>query len=70
MPLLRADKAEVSWDGDKGKWLIRIIVGEEVIRRYSKGPKDADPRTLQADAVETAKEEGYDLADSSVEVKR
>lgn len=70
MPLVRADKAEVSWDGDKGKWLIRIIVGEEVIRRYCKATKDADPQTLQADAVETAKEEGYDLTGASVEVKR
>jgi len=70
MPLLAADRAEVSWDADKSKWLVRIIVGEEVIRRYCKGSKDADPQTLEANAVETAKEEGYDLTGDKVAVKR
>jgi hypothetical protein len=70
MALLSADRAEVSWDDEKSKWLVRIHVGEEVIRRHWKGPKDAGPQTLQAEAVKTAKEEGYDLASDKVTVQR
>jgi hypothetical protein len=29
---MRADRVEVSWDMNKKKWLVRITVGEEVIR--------------------------------------
>jgi len=39
---MRADQVEVSWDAGKAKWLVRIVNGEEVIRRYCKLPKDAD----------------------------
>jgi hypothetical protein len=70
MDLLPADRAEVSWDNEKSKWLVRIHVGEEVIRRHWKGPKDAGLQTLQADAVKTAKEEGYDLVSDKVVVQR
>jgi len=28
---MRADQVEVSWDAGKGKWLVRIVNGEEVI---------------------------------------
>jgi len=31
---MRADQVEVSWDAGKAKWLVRIVNGEEVIRRY------------------------------------
>jgi hypothetical protein len=44
MALLPADRVEVSWDNLKSKWLVHIHVGEEVIRRHWKGPKDEDPR--------------------------
>ena len=70
MALLPADRAEVSWDNENSRWLVRIHVGEEVIRRRWKGAKDAGPQTLQADAVKMAKEEGYDLASDKVAVQR
>ena len=66
---LIADHAEVSWDSAKSQWLVRIHVGEEVIRRHWKGPKNADPENLRADAVRTAKDEGYDLAGDKVAVQ-
>jgi hypothetical protein len=69
MALLIADHAEVTWDSGKSQWLVRIHVGEEVIRRHWKGPKDAGAQTLQDDAVKTAKEEGYDLAADKVTVR-
>jgi hypothetical protein len=69
MPVLHAELAEVTWDSGKSKWLVRIHVGDEVIRRYWKGSKDADPETLRTDAVKIAKDEGYDLAGEKVEVQ-
>lgn len=68
MALLTADRAVVSWDSEKSQWLVRIHVGEEVILRHWKGAKDAAPQTLQADAVKTAKDEGYELAADKVTV--
>ena len=69
MPVLHAELAEVTWDSGKSKWLVRIHVGDEVIRRYWKGSKDADAETLRTDAVKIAKDEGYDLAGEKVEVQ-
>jgi hypothetical protein len=57
---MRADRVEVSWDQNKSNWLVRIISGEEVIRRYCKFPKDADEQTLRSAAQKTLKEEGYE----------
>ncbi|HEY7211638.1 MAG TPA: hypothetical protein VH477_15295 [Bryobacteraceae bacterium] len=65
---MKADRVEVSWDNQKNKWLARIIVGEEVIRRYCNDAKNVDPENLRAAALKTATEEGYqvDLADVSI----
>jgi len=38
--LMRADRVEISWDATKSNWLVRIVTGEEVIRRHCKMPKD------------------------------
>jgi hypothetical protein len=51
---------EVSWDPEKSKWLVRITSGEEVIRRHLDAPKNADEKTLQSAAKQTATDEGYD----------
>ncbi len=56
---MQADRVEVSWDEGKGKWLIRIIVGQEVLRRFSEQPQDIDHITLQTEAVNLAADEGY-----------
>ena len=69
MPVLRAERAEVTWDSGKSKWLVRIHIGDEVIRRYCKGSKDTDRETLRTDAVKTAKDEGYDLSGDDVAVQ-
>jgi hypothetical protein len=44
MALMIADRAEVSWDHEKSQRLVRIHVGEEVIRRHWKSPRDAKAR--------------------------
>jgi len=38
---MRADEVDGSWDPAKNKWLLRIRIGEEVIRRYCDVPKNA-----------------------------
>jgi hypothetical protein len=67
---MRADRVEVSWDGGKSDWLVRIQSGEEVIRRHCKAPKDADEKTLRAKAEETVKDEGYVADAAAVSIRR
>ena len=57
---MRADRAEVSWDSKKSKWLVRIEVGEEVVRRYCDLPQNADQQSLRAAAQKTLQDEGYE----------
>ncbi len=69
--MVRADKAEVFWEEQKKGWVVRIQVGEEVIRRTCKdGKRDLADDNLRELAVKTAQEEGYQLAPDSVAVKR
>ena len=65
---MRADQAQVSWDDKNKTWLVRIKVGEEVIRRHSKSAKDTDDQTLRCLAVKVALEEGYELEPGKVSV--
>jgi len=65
---MRADQAQVSWDDKNKTWLVRIKVGEEVIRRHSKSAKDTDDQTLRSLAVKVAQEEGYELEPGKVSV--
>ena len=67
---MRADRVELTWDSEKSDWLVRIVSGEEVIRRHCKAPKDADEKTLRAKAEQTVKEEGYEADAAAVSVKR
>jgi hypothetical protein len=67
---MRADQVEISWDASKGQWLVRIVSGEEVIRRHCKLPKDADEKALGAAAQKTVQEEGYEVDPASLSVRR
>lgn len=66
---MKADRVEVSRDEQKNKWLIRIQVGEEVIRRYCDGGKDADEATLRDAALRTVRDEGYTVEPSNIVVQ-
>lgn len=69
--MLKADKAEVSWDAAKKCWVVRIQIGEEVIRRTSQeSAQDLDEASLRVLAVETAANDGYQLAPESVTIQR
>jgi hypothetical protein len=65
-----ADQVEVSWDAAKSKWLVRIVNGEEVIRRYCSLPKDADEKTIASAAQKTVQDEGYEATPAVVTVRR
>jgi hypothetical protein len=69
--MLKADQAEVSWDENKKNWVVRIQVGEEVMRRICKESKhDLDDSALRELAVKTAADDGYQIAPEAVTVKR
>ena len=65
-----ADRVEVSWDQTKADWLVRIVAGEEVIRRHCKAPKDADEQTLRTVVKKTVQEEGYDPEVARLNIQR
>jgi hypothetical protein len=69
--MVRADEAKVQWNADKKLWQVVIQVGAEVIRRpCPKQPHDAADESLRSAALETAKDEGYDLDSSHVSIVR
>ena len=67
---MHADKVEVSWDAIKSNWLVRIVTGEEVIRRHCKVPKDADDQTLRSVVKKTVEEEGYEPDVAELDIHR
>lgn len=67
---MQADNVEVSWDANKSKWLIRIVTGEEVLRRYSDAPNNADEQTLRSVAQKTVADEGYEPDPTRISIRR
>jgi hypothetical protein len=67
---MRADTAVVSWDTEKSKWMVRISVGEEVIRRYCNLPQSASETDLRSAAQATLKDEGYELDGAAISVQQ
>jgi len=69
--MLKAEKATVNWDPAKKEWHVRVQIGEEVIKRaLAKTPHDASEDILRSRAVETAKDEGYEIGASQVAIER
>jgi hypothetical protein len=69
--MIRANEAKVEWNAAKKQWQVVIQVGAEVIRRpCPKNPHDAADADLRSFAVQTAKDEGYDVDAASVAVVR
>jgi hypothetical protein len=67
---MRADRVQVSWDPAKKKWVVRIEVGSEVIRRYCDHKRDADEQSLRAAAEKTVIDEGYQVDAERVSITR
>jgi hypothetical protein len=66
---MRADRAEVSWDSGKSKWLVRISSGDEVMRRYCGLSKDATDAQLREAAEKTVRDDGYELDPALITIK-
>lgn len=66
---MQADRVELSWDASKSKWLVRIQVGEEVIRRYCDLSKAAEQQALEQAARKILQDEGFD-SDQAVRIQR
>jgi hypothetical protein len=58
---MKADRVEVSRDEQANRWVIRIQVGEEVIRRPCHESENADQDTLRNAAIKAAADEGYEV---------
>lgn len=67
---MRADRIEVSWDTQKSQWLVRIVNGEEVLRRHVKLANNADEQTLRAAAQKTVTDEGYEPDGTEISIRR
>lgn len=67
---MRADEVEASWDAGKNKWLLRIRVGEEVVRRYCSVPRDAQEQALRSAAQQTLMDEGYESNPGELKIRR
>ena len=69
--MIRASEAKVEWNAAKKQWQVVIQVGAEVIRRSCpKNPHDSAEADLRNVAVQTAKDEGYDIDPAAVAVVR
>jgi hypothetical protein len=67
---MQADRTEISWDTNKSKWLVRIEVGEEVIRRYCDLPRNTDQQALRTAAQKTLHDEGYDADGVQIQINQ
>ena len=67
---MRVDRVEVSWDAEHAKWSVRIEAGEEVIHRHSDVPKNSNEPTLRAAAAQMVRDEGYEVDEAQVVVRR
>ena len=67
---MRADRVEVSWDAARSRWLVRIVAGEEAIRRHSDEPKSTDDDSLRSSAEKIVKDEGYEVEAAAISIRR
>ena len=67
---MKADRVEVSWDADKHKWLVRVEIGAEVIRRHCPYGHDVDEQTLRSAAAQTVVDEGYEVDQARIAIIR
>lgn len=58
---MNADRIEVTRDNEHNNWLIRIWVGDEVIRRHCGEPANTDRARLRNAAVKIANDDGYTI---------
>ena len=67
---MRVDEVEASWDAARKSWLLRIRIGEEVIRRHCDAARNADDGTLKLLAQKTLQDEGFDPEPAGLKILR
>ena len=67
---MRVDEVEASWDAAKNSWLLRIRIGEEVIRRHCDAARNADNETLKLLAQKTLQDDGFDPEPAALKIRR
>jgi hypothetical protein len=67
---MRVDEVEASWDAAKKSWLLRIRIGDEVIRRHCDAARNADDGALKALAQKTLQDEGFDQEPAELKIRR
>jgi len=67
---MRADQVEISWNEAKSSWQVRIVAGEEAIRRHSDLPKSVDDASLRSAAEKIVKDEGYEMDTAAITIRR
>ena len=63
---MKADRVEVVRDEKSKRLVVRIQVGEEVIRRPCHEPQGADQELLRRLAAKTVADEGYSVDPASI----
>jgi hypothetical protein len=67
--MMRANNARVEWDTAHKRWEVHISVGAEVIKRpISNTAAESGEAALKDLAVQTARDEGYEMDPSAVTV--
>ena len=67
--MLRANNARVEWDEAKKRWEVHLQIGAEVIKRpMSKCAIDSSEDVLREMAIQTARDEGYEIDPAAVTV--
>ena len=67
---MRADRVEASWDQGHKKWMVRIQVGEEVVRRYCNAQSNAEESVIRKAAIQTLQDEGYEPDPKELIIRR
>lgn len=70
--MILAGHAVTRWDSKKKQWVISVQAGEAVINRPPgrRLSHDAADEVLRATAVETARDDGYEVHPESVQIER
>ena len=70
--MIQAGNADIGWDVKKKNWMVTIHVGEQVIKRPPDQhvSPDAGDEQLRAAAIETARDDGYEVRPESVNIQR
>lgn len=67
--MMKATRVLAEWDSSKKRWEVHIHAGSEVINRPLGGQTmEASDDSIRRVAVETARDEGYDVNPETVEV--